>query len=77
MNRKHRPRSHEEVLVRCLVLPRVPPLLEPDREALHERTHNRPNLLEREALAHTIHWPVREREEREVVVHELRTDLWS
>lgn len=70
-NGKRRPRRDEVLIQKAsLVLPRIPPFLQPEPETLHQRAHDGLHLQHRERLPDAVHWPVREAEERGVIVHE-------
>ena len=69
--RQLRTLCHEVVAVVPLIRPRVPPVLRPDLKPLQDRAQHRLHLLRRQALAHAVHRPDRERDEPRPVMPEL------
>ena len=51
----------------------IPPLPKPNAKALQQRDHNHAHLEHCEPFPRAVHRPVRERDECDVVVHEIQT----
>ena len=73
-NRKLPELRHHPVLNLLFPLPRIISLSEPKLEPLHKQRDDHAHLDEREVPPRAVGGPVRERDERRAVVHELKTN---